>query len=393
MKFRIRKQAVWRLHASLGLAAGIGLLVIGLSGSLLMFSREIDGHLRPEVVGVEPGDARRPMDELVGEVAAAFPGHQLMGWALYADQPEASDRAWVKLPDREPWLYVHVDPYTGKILNRPAESGEHFTGWLLELHYMLLADHAGMFAAGVFALLLFLLGLTGLWLYRDFFRHLLRLRWKSSARIVFSDLHKFVGIHSVVFNLILGFTGAWWNLSHLLGHLVEEAPPAEAALAALATPPPAKEWSSIDEMMDEARTWIEGFTTHYLGFPQSADGPVALYGQHGGAGPLRGLYGSHLDFDPRSGAVREVHDLREASLWAQVYDSFMPLHYGTFGGWPVRILWCLGGLAPGILAVSGFFIWRSRRSRARPSSRPATAQSSPPAPPSRRVPQDEAARP
>ena len=211
----------------------------------------------------------------------------------------------------------------------------------------------------------------------------------ASARIAFSDLHKFIGINSVVFNLILGFTGAWWNLSHLLGHLVEEE---SAAVEVESNVPPASEWASIDTMMTEARTHLPGFTTHYLGFPQTLDGPVVLYGQHGGAGPFRGLYGSHVAFDPEAGALREVHDLREDSVWNQVHDSFMPLHYGTFGGWPIRILWCLGGLAPGTLAVSGFLIWRCRRNQAQPSYRREIGRSSATAPPSRRVPRDEAAR-
>jgi uncharacterized iron-regulated membrane protein len=365
-RFRIRKQTVWRVHSLLGLVAGLGLLVIGMSGSLLMFSREIDAILRPEVVTVEARGSRLPMDELVGRVASAFPGHQLTGWALFPGDPAASDRAWMKLPDREAWLHAHIDPYTGRILSRPAESGEHFTGWLLELHYTFLADHAGMLAAGLLAVMLLLLGISGLWLYRDFFRQFLRLRWSASARILCSDLHKFIGITSVVFNLILGFTGAWWNLSHLIGHLFEEETPAETEPAA---PLPPREWASLDAMTLEARNRITGFTTHYLSFPQTEDAVVSLHGRHGGAGPLRGLYGSHVDFDAESGEVRLVHDLRDDSAWAQIYDSFMPLHYGTFGGWPIRVLWSLGGLAPGLLAVSGFLIWWNR-SRIRRTARP-----------------------
>lgn len=358
-RLHINKQTVWRWHSSLGLVAGIGLLVIGLSGSVLMFSREIDGMLRPEVVRVERnGPDRLPLDDLVEKVSESYPGHQITGWALFPDDPGASDRAWMKLPDDEHWLYAHIDPYTAKILSRPAESVEHFTGWLLELHYSLLADHIGMFIAGVFALFLFLLGITGFWLYRDFFRNFFRLRWNKCARIAFSDIHKFVGINSVLFNLILGVTGGWWNLSHLIGHLAEtEAPLIENP----EVPPPPAKWASLTAMQQAADSRIGGFTTHYIGFPQGPEGSLILYGQHGDAGPLRGLYGSNVEFDPVSGAVRDHHDLRTSSPWAQVYDSFMPLHYGTFGGWPVRLLWCLGGLAPGMLAISGFLIWRSRR--------------------------------
>lgn len=390
-KFRIAKQTLWRWHSVCGLVAGLGLLVIGLTGSVLVFSREIDGLLRPEVVRVDPppGAVRLPLDELVGRVATAFPGHPLMGWAFFHDDPAASDRVWVKLTgDDEPWLYVHLDPYTGRILSRPAESGDGIVGWLLELHYSLLADHLGMLLAGLFGVMLGLLGVSGLWLYRDFFRNFLRLRWKSSARILFSDLHKFVGINSVLFNLILGFTGGWWNLSHLLGHLVEEEPTKEQAAPA----PAPRQWSSLAPLLAKAEGPIDGFTAHYISFPGSEGDPLTFYGQHGGAGPFRGLYGSSVAFDPLTGEIRESKDLREASLWGQIYDSFMPLHYGTFGGWPIRLLWCLGGLAPGALAISGFFIWRSRRGARRRSSHRETGPDAASVPPSRRARRDEAAR-
>jgi len=61
------------------------------------------------------------------------------------------------------------------------------------------------------AAVLCLLGLSGVWIYRDFWANFTRLRWRASRQIFLSDLHKTAGITSVVFNLILGFTGAYWN--------------------------------------------------------------------------------------------------------------------------------------------------------------------------------------
>ncbi len=384
--FRIRKQTVWKIHSLFGLVAGLGLIVIGLTGSLLMFSKEIDVALRPEVVTVSPPpDGKRlPIDDLIGRVSNTFPGYQLVGW-VPADKPNESDLAWMNRPGEDRWLTTYLDPYSGRILSRPAESGETFTGWILEMHHTLLAGHFGIAVAGIFAILLFFLGVTGMWLYRDFFRHLFRLRWGNSARIFFSDLHKLVGISSVVFNLILGFTGAWWNLSHFIGHLVEEHPKSSEAERAPV------EWASLEAMLTDASRRIEGFQATYLGFPDTPDETFLFFGHHRDAGVLRSQHGSTISYSS-DGSFLESSDIRKASAWAQIYDSFVPLHYGTFGGWPIRVLWCLGGLAPGTLAISGSFIWWSRRRRAGSSLRREQARASQPAPPSRRVPRDEAAR-
>ncbi|WP_298908692.1 PepSY domain-containing protein [uncultured Nostoc sp.] len=42
-------------------------------------------------------------------------------------------------------------------------------------------------------------------------------------------------------------------------------------------------------------------------------------------------------------------------------NSFPPLHYGTFGGLPTRILYVFVGLAPLILFITGFGMWRYRK--------------------------------
>ncbi|MHC5613436.1 MAG: PepSY domain-containing protein, partial [Nostoc sp.] len=53
-------------------------------------------------------------------------------------------------------------------------------------------------------------------------------------------------------------------------------------------------------------------------------------------------------------------------LGDRVLNSFAPLHYGTFGGLPTRILYVFVGVAPLVLFVSGFLMWwypyRAKRS-------------------------------
>ncbi len=54
-----------------------------------------------------------------------------------------------------------------------------------------------------------------------------------------------------------------------------------------------------------------------------------------------------------------------------VLNSFSPLHYGTFGGLPTRILYVFVGLAPLILFITGFVMWRYRyRAKANVRDRP-----------------------
>ncbi|MFN6526321.1 PepSY-associated TM helix domain-containing protein [Nostoc sp. ChiSLP03a] len=47
-------------------------------------------------------------------------------------------------------------------------------------------------------------------------------------------------------------------------------------------------------------------------------------------------------------------------LGDRVLNSFTPLHYGTFGGLPTRILYIFVGLAPLILFITSFVMWKHR---------------------------------
>jgi uncharacterized iron-regulated membrane protein len=353
------RKRLWQLHSWLGLVAGLGLLVIGLTGSVLVFHDKLEALVNPSVVWVEPlAGGRQSFDSLLAAAQRQLPDHEITGW-LVREPTEAryADMLYAIRHGSDEWQIATLDPYTGHLLATPRKGTATLTGWLLELHYAFFADHAGVFVVGLFGLVLCLQGVTGVWLYREFWKNLLTLRWRRSARILFSDLHKFIGITSVLFNLLLGFTGAYWNLTHVIGEWINgepAQPKMERRLYAASL--------SLDALARDAAQRLPGFRAHFISLPSTpAALSVTLWGAVEPRGTLRSPYGTTIAYDARTGAHQSTTDLRAASTWTQVVDAFTPLHYGTFGGLPVKILWCLGGLAPGVLAVSGFVIWRLRK--------------------------------
>ena len=366
---------VWRLHSWLGLGCGLGLVVIGLTGSLLVFHDEIDAWRFPALHRAHPTPAGRlSYDVLWQSLRRALPDETVIGWtpAAAADQ---TDAIYVARAGEEDPRSLHLDPYTGEVRGTPTVIDRTLNGWLLNLHYSLLTGTFGTFVAGLLAVGLLTLGASGLWLHRRFWVNFLRLRWDRSARLFFSDLHKAVGISSAAFNLILGFTGAWWNLEAVYNKW--SAAPAAATAPANPLPPsprfdPSPGGPSLDAMLAQGQKTLPGFRPTYLALPERREGTITYYGTLPTANPLRGDYGSRLVFGAADGGLKEAVDMRRAGLWAKISDSFAVLHYGTwgaaFGPVPatlVKILWTVLGLSPGVLAVSGFLVWRSRQRRAR----------------------------
>jgi uncharacterized iron-regulated membrane protein len=348
------KKRLWKIHSWLGLIAGMGLLVIGLTGSLLVFRNELEALVNADYVRVETKGERQPLDRLMRAVEKTLPNHEITGW-LIPRETEYSDVVYVTRHGESISRIAFVNPRTGEVRGGKQEWNHTVTGWLLDLHYSFFSGHFGILVSGILAVMLCLLGVSGFWLYRGFWKNFCRLRWRASSRIFFSDVHKLTGISSMVFNLILGFTGAYWNLPHAYAHFVnggDEEPKIERTFY--------NRDLSLDDLITRAAERIPGFQAAYLNLPVQPEADVVIYGAVS-ANPFQSDYGSSVAFDAKTGALKSALDIRRTDTWTKITDAFFPLHYGTFGGWPVKILWCAGGLTPGILAVSGFLIWWKRR--------------------------------
>jgi uncharacterized iron-regulated membrane protein len=357
------RKLFWRLHSLAGLIAGLGLLVIGLSGSLLVFHEEIDAALRPAQTRVEPlAEGRLPLETLVVAVEKQVPGHGVTGWRLKPDDPRAADGVFVMPHGTREWHYVTVDPYRGKVLSSPVDHESTLKGWLLHLHMEFFLHDVGIALTGLLGAVLCFLGLSGVYLYRRFWKSLFRLRLKSSLRMLTGDLHRLVGIWSTGFNLLLGFTGAYWNIAHTVEHFT--GPQVDAADEPVFHEKLFSSELPVQAMLARAKQHLPGFETHYLSLPWAPGGPFTLWGRAEDAAWFRSRYGSQVAFDSRSGDLLAVNDLTQSATWAQVVDAFEPLHFGDFGGLATKILWSAAGLAPALLCVSGMGIWWQRRRQA-----------------------------
>lgn len=358
LSIRFMSRFFFNIHSWMGLIAGLGLLVIGLTGSILVFKGEIDMLLSPESTVIpDRSKERLNHDEIVAAVQKNMPGHLVMGWKPRYT-PGGADAMYIVPKGATEGDKYYIDPTTGSSLGSMSSAGS-FTDLALKLHYTLLGGHVGEALAGIFAAMLCLLGISGFWLYRSFWRTLFLLRWGRTIRIFCSDFHKMVGISSMIFNLILGFTGAWWNLSHMISHVFEDHE--EEHEEQPINGPYYSSGISLEAMIATLSEQYPNFTPGFIGFPYSEGDPVSLSGKFDGQNFLRSDFNTRATFDPQTGTLKKVVPIHEQGAWDQIEASFIPLHFGNFGGLAVKILWCLGGLTPAILSITGFIMWAKRK--------------------------------
>lgn len=379
---RLRK-LIFDIHLWLGFTAGLLLVLAGLTGSLLVFDDEIDATLNPGLRRVAPAAGEAPLQRVVESVAAAYPEQPVS----YIRMPRAAGQTYeITTAGADP-LEVFADPYRGTILGARGKT-DGLVNTLFDLHVHLLSGETGEQVMGVVGLLTVLLVLTGAVVWWPGIRRWwsgFTVRWRANWKRVNFDVHRAGGIWSAAFLLLTASTGAalifhdpflaaanWITAS-------SSPPPAPTV-----TPRPGEPWLPLDSLLRQADRALPGGTTTYVSFPGSAEAPLTVRKHFDAALHPNGR--SFVYLDPWSGETLGVEKATLAPAGMRALNLLYPLHIGSYGGLPVRILYAVLGLSPLVLFVSGCLMWwnrtkapeRRRENRASPPAATAPGAAAPP---------------
>lgn len=366
----------WAYHAWAGVALGLVLHVMFAAGVVTLF-------LEPLRVWEEPAQ-HRPAHETLQTSPQVLLDR---GLAAIRDQPPAK-RLWLGLPQRESGVARFQYAEAGRRGWRagwlpPGDAGgglvperEQAATFLYHLHYFgQPAPPQLEYLAGLLAMAFLLTVVTGVLIHlKDVIRQLAQFRPRARLRVVWSDLHKVLGVLGLPFQILVSYTGALMALgpvlmtalsSPVIGH-----DPAEVSRvvwnepAAMVAPgAPAANRSpthSLDDVLAIARTAVPGFSPISFGLQDHGreHAPVLAYGSIDGDGPLR--YATVL-VDSTTGVVLHI-DAPSTDLASHATRRWLSgLHYVYFGGAAIRILLALLGLAGCATILTGNWIWIARR--------------------------------
>jgi uncharacterized iron-regulated membrane protein len=225
------RRALFQVHLWTGIGVGLYIFVISVSGSAIVYRREIAKLLweRPSVAASGP---LMTAAELSAAVKKLYPRFDVAPVTI--DDPH---RAVIVTMTRGERRRERVfDPYTGKDLGDVAPGEPDWLSWLVKLHDDLLADRTGRLVNGVGALFLTVLCLTGIviwWPGSSRWRRSLILRWNVGWARFNWDLHSAIGFWMFAFVLIWAVSGIYLSYPAPFTDLVDYLQP----LAADATEP------------------------------------------------------------------------------------------------------------------------------------------------------------
>lgn len=367
------RRTLHKWHGWLGIIFMIPFLLICLTGSILVFKKEIDSLLLPNVATLQPSSVERlPLDSLKNELNQQLPNFEIGSWEIFPAGHDEADRVFLIKRGTDIWHKVHLNPYTGELLSQPTEPGHYLTDWLVTLHYTLLlndlkgmdfsftSEHIGLLITLVLGLFLLFMGISGLIIYRKFWARFFTLRWNQRMMVIFSDLHKMAGTFASPVLLVLGITGVYYNGLIFYEEWTEHGSGQEHHVMAERL---YSDSVNIDRIVADSERRIEGFKPTYLLFPFEPELPFTVFGRARTGNPLLSNYGSVSNYSAESGDYLNTYNLNEQHAGLKTLDAFRRLHFGTWGGLPIKALYSFVGVLPLLLSITGGYIWWQRRNK------------------------------
>lgn len=350
-------------HAAIGLLAGALLYLVCLSGTVLVLYQEwqrFEQPDAPEMTAIDPDAVQRGIAAVIGTEQG---------------QP-ATTHLYVHMPvDKLPRTTVTTDTQAFHLdsAGRIATPEENlWSEFLYGLHYTLNIPFAqglvGITIVGILGMLIVALAISGVIAHPRIFRDAFRLRARDGGGVGLADWHNRLSVWTLPFTLAIAVTGAVIGLATVTAYGVaavyyegdveavyspifgEEAEPNPA-------PAPLPDVAAALRYMAANHADVT-VTYAIVHDPGTAGQHVQIVGEH----PRRLIFGEYYAFDA-GGNFQGTAGMADGSLGQQAAASNYNLHFGNYGGYPVKVAYIVFGLGLTVVCATGVFIWLGKRRR------------------------------
>jgi len=357
----IGKTIAIKLHLWLGLASGLVICIVALSGALLVFEEELEPLLYPQFHTVStPGGQRLPLDRIVAAATAEYPGKKLIRLEV---EPHENRTVIVGLQHGskpKEVLSVAVDPYSGKAVASRWEQASFFSV-VLRLHRYLCLGDTGKWITGISCSMFLVIMLTGMvlwWPSRQNRKQRFRIKWNASAKRLNWDLHAVLGFYAWPLVFLIALTGLVWSykwVNNLIFYALDGKPPTKREAPANLTLPDARQQDLLEAMYTQTNRELPYPGRVMFSFPASDSLSVTVSKENDEAA-IRNVV-SMLYFDWNTGQLIGKRLYKHETRGFKARRLVFPIHTGSLLGWPTKVLALFAALLAASLPITGFYIW------------------------------------
>lgn len=351
-RFRLTRKDLFRLHRWMGLNLGLLLFIVCASGTCATLGHEWD-----QLLGIRPASTSCGVEidwAAVDQRALSQLDHVSHLLVIDACGPISA----LYHPDGGRLQRAAIDRSTGEVLAQ--SNTATIQAFLRQFHKALLLPE-GIYLVTLMSLVLGYSIVSGLLVYRRWWSHLRRLRWQRGPRVLWSDIHRTMGIWTALFGLLMVVTGTWYLIeagARDATGFVAEPPVPRMDPDRLRALPPQPERLPLAELVSAAQRAIPGLDVRAVHFPVRLGDAIWVDGRTG-AWLVRDR-ANRVYLDPYDGTMlgrKHVDELSPLERWADTADV---LHFGSFGDLPTKIIWFVLGVLLSLVCLAGPVSWHLR---------------------------------
>jgi uncharacterized iron-regulated membrane protein len=364
-----RSIRVWYLvHKWTSLVCTAFMLLLCITGLPLIFHDEIDALFEDDLKLADlPAETPlRSLDEAVAAAVAAFPGEQPLYMSFNRDQPVVNVTTGPHVKAVRQQMHLSpIDLRQALVIGQIVDDG--IMHIILRLHVDMFAGLPGELFLGFMGFLMFVAIVSGVVVYAPFMRRLRfgAIRVSRSRRVTWIDAHNMLGIVTLLWLSVVGLTGVINTLSKPLVD-IWRANELSDMVAPYRDKPVPTQLASLEQAVRTAMDAAPGTRPQFVAFPGvrfSSNHHYAVWLR--GATPATERLLTPALVDAQTG---ELTVIRRMPWYMLVLRLSQPLHFGDYGGLPLKILWAVLDIVAIVILGSGLYLWLARR---QPATAPA----------------------
>jgi uncharacterized iron-regulated membrane protein len=357
------KPALLKAHRWVALAAGVLILLQGLTGALVAFRPELNRLVHPGVLVVEPSATRAPLADIAAAARGAYPDRRL----TRIDAPRRPDGVYLARLETagEGMVFAAVHPATAQVLRKGGLAAWPVEG-AYQVHTVLLSGETGERVVGFTGFLILLLAISGpilWWPVGGRFRQALTVKLDADLHRGTRDLHRTAGVFAAPVLALIATTGVIMAWQPWLAPAVNLVAPVASGGAPKAAAGPCPTPATLDQAVAAAIARRPDHVIKSVRFPGKAGAVVAVYFRTRGVADPRAT--DHVWVEACNATVLREKSSLTAPAGTRFFGSVFWLHTGEWLGVPGRILSLLGALTLVGLVVTGVLQWASRTAKMR----------------------------
>lgn len=372
-------KTIWfKVHWFLGITAGIILLIIGTTGAILSFEKEIIKLINSDsyYVKVVEGEERLSTKELLEKFQNSNPNAKINSISFSS---EATSSTVITIQgegeNARRGINKYVNPYTAEVL--PDLVGKEFFLFVFKLHRWLAFPQEireiGKQTVAISTISLIILIISAIVVYWGRIKHAFfksfTFKFKHKGRAFLSTMHSAIGMWVIPFYLLASLTGLYWSYDWYNNMLYKVAGVEKPKRQQSSQGQKTKEVNQSPKF-DDVQKAVEMFDIFVqrdysdatLRFPQK--GTIYSF-NYLDIDPAHYRARNTLEVDINSWQLLKHERYNDLALNERLMKSMLPLHTGEYFGIVGQIGMFISSLLMSLFTITGFMLYLQRRKKKR----------------------------